>query len=790
MRHLGLVSLFSLAPTLLFAADPASLLTDYRAARDAALDASRVVTCEKIELRRPAASITLDAGKLAFLPPMAGRTYGAVFQGQGTFRFAASTPSERAETRRRSKKSEELEDTFTELLLLFSDATEAELLKQGKAAPAAADGLLSTLKSAREVFREQLHFNAEANVLRYLVRPAGAYCLALVKTRQFGYMLYEFAPADEEEISLLRVKSGDSSEIWNSFPLTDLGSKAGVPALPKTVLDSKQIDVDTVIAGNASLAATAVATFDARMAGDQLIRINLASTLRVKEIKDQSGAALGFIQENEKRDGTLWVIAPAPLEAGKTYSWTFSYAGKDVIQKAGEGNFFVGARSSWFPRPASPGEDFGDRAIFHMKFRIPKSFSLVGTGKEVRRVIEGKEEVTEWDSQRPATVAGFNYGKFSTKSMEANGFQVNVYANSGLADELAELRMLLESSPAAAAQLGISSGALNTTGMSTKAAAEALQALNLYTRMFGDLPDKFLRVTQQPDGYFGQSWPGLLFLPYTSFLDGTARNQLKLDRGGMRSFLEEVGPHEIAHQWWGHAVVWNGYRDQWLSEGFADYSSALYILATKGMKPFMQYLKHQQEHILVPIGTAISANDAGPLSLGYRLGGTDCPRAGQLIYTKGAYVLHMIRMMLHDYNSGSDARFFNLMREFVTAYSDKPASTADFAALVSKHAGEDMSYFFNQWVFSSAVPKVKGQYSFTQEEGKPVLVVDPQITGVPAGFRLELPVAVKFKSGTRVGRFRMVAPGEQLKAALPEIPESVEFNPTLEVLGEVDLKKK
>ncbi|QOY87098.1 M1 family aminopeptidase [Paludibaculum fermentans] len=790
MRLLAVVLNILLAPALLIASDPAALLTDYRAAREAAPDPSRVVTCEKLELRRPAATITLNSGKLAFLPPMAGRTYGAIFQGQGTFRFAAATPSERAETRRRSHKSEELEDTFTELLLLFSDATEAEVLKQGKAAAGSTDGFGSTLKSAREVFREQLHFNAEANVLRYLTRPASAYCLALVKTKQFGYLLYEFAPADMEEVSLLRVRSGDSSEIWNSFPLTDLGSNAGITALPKTVVDSKQIDVDTVIAGNASLAATAVTTFEAKLSGDQLLHINLAPPLRVKEVKDQAGVALGFIQESEKRDGSLWVIAPAPLEAGKTYQWTFTYAGKDVIQKAGEGNFYVGARSSWFPRPATAGESFNDRAIFHTKFRIPKNFSLVGTGKEVRRAIEGKEEVTEWDSQRPATVAGFNYGKFSTKSMEANGFQVSVYANSGLGDELAELRILLESSPAIAAQIGISPGALNTTGMSAKAAAEALQSLNLYTRLFGALPDKFLRVTQQPDGFFGQSWPGLLFLPYTSFLDGTARNQLKLDRGGMRSFLEEVGPHEIAHQWWGHAVVWNDYRDQWLSEGFADYSSALYIQATKGMKPFMQYLKHQQEHILVPVGTAISPNDAGPLSLGYRLGGTDCPGAGQLIYTKGAYVLHMIRMFLHDYNTGSDARFLNLMREFVTAYSDKPASTADFAALVSKHAGEDMSYFFNQWVYSSAVPKVKGQYSVTQEEGKAVLVVDPQISGVPAGFRLDLPVALKLKSGTRVGRLRMVAPGAQLKAALPEVPESVEFNPTLELLGEVDLKKK
>ncbi|WP_321476702.1 M1 family aminopeptidase [uncultured Paludibaculum sp.] len=790
MRLFDLLATACSTCVLLSAADPAALLTDYRAAREALPDAARVVTCEKVELRRPAVTITLESGKLAFLPPMAGRTYAAVFQGQGVFHFAAAAPAERAQTRRLSRKGEEVDDHFTELVLLFSDATEAEVLKQGKAAAGSVDSLIPTLKSARETFREQLHFNAEANVLRYLTRPSSSYCLALLKTKQFGTLLYEFAPADDEEVSLIRVKSSDSSELWNAFPLTDLGAKAGVAALPKQIVDTTQIDVDTVIAANASVAATATTKFDAVISGDQLVRISLASSLRVKEIKDQAGAALGFIQENEKRDGSLWVVAPAPLEAGKPYQWTFTYAGKDIIDKAGSGNFFVGARSSWFPRPTSPGEDFGDRAIFHTKFHIPKGFTLVGTGKEVRRAIEGKEEVTEWDSQRPATVSGFNYGKFSTKSLEANGFQVSVSANPGLTDELEELRMLLDNNPAAAAQLGISSGALNTTGMSTKAAAEAIQAMNLYTRIFGELPDKYLRVTQQPAGYFGQSWPGLVFLPYTSFLDGTARNQLKLDRGGMQSFLEEVGPHEISHQWWGHAVVWKNYRDQWLSEGFADYSAAIYIQATKGTKPFLNYLKHQHDHILVALGTPMVPNDAGPLSLGYRLGGPDCPAAGQLIYTKGAYVLHMIRMMMHDYETGSDARFFTLMRDFVKSFPDKPASTADFQTLLSKHMGTDMSWFINQWVYNSAVPKIKGQYSIVQEGGKPVLVVEPQITGVPDGFRMELPLAMKFKSGTRVGRFRFIAPGAAVKATLPEVPESIEFNPTLELLGDVDLKKK
>jgi hypothetical protein len=767
-----------------------SLLAQYRAARDAQPDAARVVQCEKVTLKRPAATLVLESGQLAFLPNLAGRPWAAVFTGEGVFRFAAASPQERAQTRRFNKKQEEVEEHFTEMTLYFSDETEQEILKQGKAASGRVEALASALKSSRETFRERLHSNEEAAVLRYLLRGEGAYFLALLKGKKLGTLLYEFAPADREEVSLVRVKDKDDVELWNSFSVRELGGEAAGGVLPKLSVDTREIALSTSVAGNATLQGEAKVEFEPLVSGERLVSIRLASVLRVSAVKDASGQALAFIQESEKRDGALWVFAPAPLEKGKVCQWQFSYAGKDVVSKQGDGNFFVGARSNWFPLPAVPGETFTDKARFRMTFRVPKSFTLVATGNEVSRKVEGNVEVTEWDSGRPVTVAGFNFGRFSVKSMEANGFRVSVYANSGLVDDLQGLKLALEQSPEVARDLGITPSALTTTGMSERAAAEGLNAMSFFSRVFGPLPDKFLRISQQPSGFFGQSWPGLLFMPYTSFLDMTARNQLGLNRGGTGRFLEEVGPHEIAHQWWGHAVAWSDYRDQWLSEGFAEYSAALFMESTKGRKALLNYMKGERDHILVSVGSKRSPNDAGPLSLGYRVGGEDYPGAEELMYAKGAYVLHMLRMMLHDYRTGGDSKFMEMMRDFVQTHTDQAASTEGFEAVVSKHFGRDMSFFFNQWVRNSALPKISGTYTVKREEGKVQLVVDARVTGVPAGFQVELPMSLRFKNGVSTGRLRLTAPGAPVVIGLPDAPEGVDFNEWLEVLGEIDMRGK
>src|SRR5258708_39946126 len=104
---------------------------------------------------------------------------------------------------------------------------------------------------------------------------------------------------------------------------------------------------------------------------------------------------------------------PEPMIAARDYRLVIEYAGDRVIHKAGGGNFSVGARTSWYPSVNA----FNDRATFDLTFKVPKQYTLVSVGKEVRSWQEGNFSASQWISDVPLAVAGFNYGRFKKKAI-------------------------------------------------------------------------------------------------------------------------------------------------------------------------------------------------------------------------------------------------------------------------------------------------------------------------------------------------------------------------------------
>ena len=125
-------------------------------------------------------------------------------------------------------------------------------------------------------------------------------------------------------------------------------------------------------------------------------------------------------------------------------------------------------------------------------------------------------------------------------------------------------------------------------------------AMRIYDQYFGHPPYGRIAITQQPEFSFGQSWPGWCICRSarswirhnaTSCLAGTTKN--------LTDFIQEVTPHEVSHQWWGHMVGWASYRDQWLSEGFADFSAGLFMqLTEKKPEKYLKYLEAARDKIL------------------------------------------------------------------------------------------------------------------------------------------------------------------------------------------------
>ena len=471
-------------------------------------------------------------------------------------------------------------------------------------------------------------------------------------------------------------------------------------------------------------------------------------------MEDGEGKKLTYIQEDRKLDSDLWLILPAPAKPGTPYKVKIAYEEDSthdsrIIDQQGSGLYFVGSRSSWYPSFGA----FDDRTDFTLDVHSPKKYTLVATGAR-QKSEKGKDTLdTTWKSEIPYSVVGFNYGNFVEKDQSDAQLTVAAYGGKDVPDELKSVQNALDTAELAAGpggggmsdRAGIMTGGFSTSANTQYAAGISYQALKLYEFYFGSLPFKTVSVTEQPVRGFGQSWPTLIFLPYDSLLDATTRNSLGLqDSAEAREFFSIVAVHEMSHQWWGHLVGWKTYHDQWLSEGFAEFSASLYLRQFQPQK-LSSFWNLKRKWLLSNNSAGHRPVDVGPIWLAAQLPSYHEPDLYRiLVYQKGAYVLEMLRILMWDPKQKNPAApFMSMMHDFVTTYSAKNASTEDFQRVVEKHMGQPMDWFFNEWVYGTEIPNYALKYDLKDAGGgKTQLSFSITQSGVSDSFAMKVPVYV------------------------------------------------
>src|SRR5262249_20349540 len=131
-------------------------------------------------------------------------------------------------------------------------------------------------------------------------------------------------------------------------------------------------------------------------------------------------------------------------------------------------------------------------------------------------------------------------------------------------------------------------------------------------------------------------------------------------------------------------IGWSGYRDQWIMEALANYSS-LMLLESQDPAKFRQIMLAYRDGLIVKNDKGKTLTDAGPVTLGLRLSSSEFPRAYDAIcYGRGTWLFHMLRTMLRDsdgkYASGrlktsTDELFVQVLRKLRSDYQDKTLST-------------------------------------------------------------------------------------------------------------------
>ncbi len=172
------------------------------------------------------------------------------------------------------------------------------------------------------------------------------------------------------------------------------------------------------------LTAVAELAFKALEDGDRIVSFVAAESSCLEG--SSGGQEIDFIQERRQDDGSFHVVLPEATKKGSQYKLTIEYQGDNVLEDEGGGNFSVGARTSWYPSVNA----FTDRATFDLTFKVSNSFVLVSVGKLAKESKEGDLAVSQWVSDVPLAVAGFNYGKFKRKDVtdETTKYLIEGYA--------------------------------------------------------------------------------------------------------------------------------------------------------------------------------------------------------------------------------------------------------------------------------------------------------------------------------------------------------------------------
>jgi aminopeptidase N len=274
----------------------------------------------------------------------------------------------------------------------------------------------------------------------------------------------------------------------------------------------------------------------------------------------------------------------------------------------------------------------------------------------------------------------------------------------------------------------------------------------------GDVPYDAITVTMLENDLPGGHAPGYFAVINNTLpmMQTTWRN----DPATFSGFPEFFMAHELAHQWFGQAVGWKNYHEQWLSEGLAQYFAALVARERHGEPAFRDMLKQMRRW-------AMDESDQGPIFLGYRLGHIRSePRVFRaLVYNKGAMVLHMLRRLV------GDQAFFGGLRRYYADNRFKKAGTSDLQKAFEAASGRNLSRFFQQWIFDVDLPRLR--VSSTVAGSELVVRVD-QTAGV---FDVPLTISIQYADGKMVDDVVVVSEATvEKRIPLAGAVRGVEFN--------------
>lgn len=401
----------------------------------------------------------------------------------------------------------------------------------------------------------------------------------------------------------------------------------------------------------------------------------LHNDLRVTKVVDEKNQPLSA--ERVTQDSTVRVSLPNGLSKDASTTLTFDYEGTletaDNSPVPGLDLAYIGDDTSylfyagrWFPVSG-----YGlNRFTSTISITLPAHMLVIGSGKStVSDVAPAKKTAATvlptktftFVSDKPSFPGTIVAGVFQEYKSDEAGMDLHVY--------------------------------FKPTHQSVAPAytTTAVQEFTYFITLYGLAPSQKLNIVELPAGTLPYAWaPEIVGLAGPSI---TEKTNYRLLADG------------IAHQWWGVSVNPATKDDWWIGDGFSRYSEAMYVENAAGAGGLEEAVKEMSVGAL--------AYDTVPLSSASKLD-IFSTEFQSLTTDKGAMILHMLRWVL-----GED-KYNKTMREFAAEFAGKSATTDDFRTIAEKNYGDQLTWFFSQWLDSTGAPEFKVKYTTYRLGGVPV----------------------------------------------------------------------